>query len=255
MAENSCCKWKEILSKNLPRKCPANCFNPLNGPCPDYKIVDVVNREASVVKAILEPEPPIRRIIDTKALCSKCCGLAENTPEKCCNLCDAQNGTQRNNLCSAACRPLGTKLHLEEWTKRPRPKPTYKHSLFVDSETLAGRVFPVKFRLRRIKNHCSDCGKELYFRDPITDNSNVVVLTNCCDVKVYHNRALENWHRVPILSITGDSKMKKKTINEICQLEPKKLPPVVDIIAKSIDKLTISKRKSKKGKKGKKGKK
>lgn len=114
MAENSCCKWKEILSKNLPRKCPANCFNPLNGPCPDYKIVDVVNREASVVKAILEPEPPIRRIIDTKALCSKCCGLAENTPEKCCNLCDAQNATQRNNLCSAACRPLGTKLHLQE---------------------------------------------------------------------------------------------------------------------------------------------
>ncbi|XP_034476959.1 uncharacterized protein LOC117783607 [Drosophila innubila] len=254
---NSCCRWKAILSKSLPQKCNPNCFEPLNGKCPDYKIIDVVklteNPEESHV-AFQEPvaEAPFRRIIDTKALCARCCEEPDAETKRC-KLWDAQNSSHRNNLCSAECRPLSTSLHLKECTKRPRPKPTYKHCVFMDHETLAGRVFPVKLRIRREKNHCLDCNKELYFRDPITDNSNVVVLTNCCDVKVYSNKYIENWHRVPILSLTGKEVMKKRTINEVCKLEPKKEPIKVVEDIKPVE--IAPPPKKGKGGKGKKGKK
>ncbi|XP_032591359.1 uncharacterized protein LOC6559282 isoform X1 [Drosophila grimshawi] len=242
---NSCCKWKEILSKDLPRKCLPNCFDPLHGPCPDYKIVDVVNQLSSDVKAILEPEPPVRRLIDIKPLSAK----NNEIPEKPCTLCDAQNATHPNNFCSADCRPPSTSLHLNEWIKRPQAKPNYKHSVFLNNELLVGRIFPCKFRIRRVKKNCNDCGKQLYLRDPITDNTNVVVLMNCCDVKVYHDRVLQNWHRVPILSISGDNAMKKKTINEICQLEPKKITPVVQVKQDNTIKLPeIVSKKKRKGK-------
>ncbi|KAL7736161.1 hypothetical protein ACLKA6_003707 [Drosophila palustris] len=258
-AGNSCRTWKAILSQSLPQKCDRNCFEPSNGKCPDYRIVDVnlENKEnpedTHVAFEDQEPvfEGPVRRQIDTIALCSQCCNEPDAEARRC-KLWDAQNASHKNNLCSAKCRPLSTSLHLKEFAKRPRPKPTYKHSVFMDHETLAGRVFPMKLRIRRDKNHCLDCGKGLYIRDPITDNCNVVVLTNCCDVKVYSNKYIENWHRVPILSLTGKEVMKKRTVNEVCKLEPKKEPiKVEEIIPKEV---TPPPAKGKKGK-GKKGKK
>ncbi|XP_062136040.1 uncharacterized protein LOC133845565 [Drosophila sulfurigaster albostrigata] len=230
-AGNSCQTWKSILSKSFPKICSRNCFESSNGPCPDFKIklVDVNYAETpedltQVPEVSVPPAPyegPVRHIVDTKSLCAKCYNREELNN---CTLNDAQNATHRNNFCSTECRPLSTSLHLKEYTKRPRPKPAYKHSVFLDHETLAGRVFPVKFRIRRDKNHCLDCGKELYLRDPITDNTNVVVLRNCCDIKVYTSKYIDNWHRVPILSLTGNEVMKKRTLNEVCQLEPKKKP-------------------------------
>lgn len=87
----------------------------------------------------------------------------------------------------------------------------------------------MKIRIRRIKRNCLDCGKELLLREPVTVNTSVVVLSNCCDVTVYDKKYLENWHRVPVVSVSGGGNFKKQTLNEVCSLhtEPpkvKKLP-------------------------------
>ncbi|KAH8299720.1 hypothetical protein KR044_005016, partial [Drosophila immigrans] len=220
-AGNSCRTWKGILSKRLPKLCGRNCFESSSGPCEDCNIkVDLIKfdehpedlPQVNVTPVPLESpyEGPVRRVIDARTLCAKCYDKEEKT----CTLLDAQKATHKDNFCSAKCRPLSTLLHLQELSKRPRPKPTYKHCVLLDNEMLVGKVFPMKFRIRQEKNHCFDCDRELYYRDPITDNTNVVVLTNCCDIKVYSSRYIDNWHRVPILSVTGNKVMKKITLNE-----------------------------------------
>lgn len=87
----------------------------------------------------------------------------------------------------------------------------------------------MKIRIRRIKRNCLDCGKELLLREPVTVNTSVVVLSNCCDVTVYDKKYLENWHRVPVVSVSGGGNFKKTTLNEVCQLktEVQKLPEKV----------------------------
>lgn len=83
----------------------------------------------------------------------------------------------------------------------------------------------MKIRLRRDKSNCVDCGRDLLFSEPVTVNTSVVVISNCCDITVYDKKYLDNWHRVPIISVTGKGTLKKKTLNEVCKLEPKREPP------------------------------
>lgn len=90
---------------------------------------------------------------------------------------------------------------------------------------MAGRAFPVKFRIRRNLHSCNICGKKSYLRDPITDNTNIVLISNCCDVEVYQRSYIDNWHRVPVLSITGNKSMKKKTIKDIVVVKAAKIAP------------------------------
>lgn len=84
----------------------------------------------------------------------------------------------------------------------------------------------MKIRLRRIKRTCMDCGRDLYFREPVTVNTSVVVISNCCDITVYDKKYIENWHRVPLYIVSGPfGDHKKTTLNEVCKLEPKPEPP------------------------------
>ncbi|XP_016996796.2 uncharacterized protein [Drosophila takahashii] len=225
--ESSCRRW---IQKNwVDGKC-RKCFESSCGPCIDYRVStpkgSVVEPQADVVHAIIEPqanvqatiepEGPVRQEINIRAECSKGRPLLESDKDKlrCCTMCVAQEQNLRPNLCSAACRPLQTNLHLKEWTKRPRPKPTYQHSVILDNNTIVGRCYPIKFQLKRLKNKCLDCGNDLYFRYPITNNSDLLLIKNCCDVEVYPAMKVENMNNVRVTKISGVKKFANSLLKE-----------------------------------------
>ncbi|XP_017077652.1 uncharacterized protein LOC108112334 [Drosophila eugracilis] len=220
--ENSC---RRLVEKNfVPGPC-RKCFESTCGPCIDYRIPtppEVVGEPGAIIiespppPPTIEPDAPVRQHINIRAECSKGRPLLESDKDKlrCCTMCVAQEENLRGNLCSAACRPLQTLLHLNEWTKRPRPKPTYKHSVILDNNTMAGRCFPIKFQLKRMKNKCLDCGRDLYFRYPITNNSDLLLIKNCCDVEVYPASKVENMNNVRVTKISGVKKFANSVLKE-----------------------------------------
>lgn len=108
MAENSCDKWNERRHlKPTPRPI---CLESLNEKCPDVKSPEDIQREKNIVKAILKPVVPTRRVIDPKVLA---CPWPAKKP-KCCNLRGAENAEHTNNFCSPKCAPSRALLHLEE---------------------------------------------------------------------------------------------------------------------------------------------
>lgn len=160
---------------------------------------------------------PRRAPFNLKAECNKKAKYYSLEPEKeDCTFCAAKNAEMKNNLCSGKSepRPLKTSLRTEEGTKPTPSKPTYTNCVWVDDETAVGRVFPMKFRVRRVKNKCIDCGKKLYLRDAVTDNCNLVLLSNCCDIEVYNHKKLENMHLVPVTTIKGPSRFSRKVIDQ-----------------------------------------
>ncbi|KAH8301424.1 hypothetical protein KR059_002860, partial [Drosophila kikkawai] len=214
--ESSCRRW---LQKNFVEGPCRNCFEPSGGPCMDYRVssppTSMVEPQANIIQATIEPEGPVRQQIDIRAECSKGRPLLESDKdEMCCTMCVAQEQNLHPNLCSAACRPLQTSLHLDEWTKRPRPKPTYKHAVILDNNTMAGRCFPIKFQLKRLKNKCLDCGKDLYFQYPIANNTDVLLMQNCCDVEVYPAKKVEGLNNVKVAKITGAKKISNSVLKE-----------------------------------------
>ncbi|KAH8401557.1 hypothetical protein KR009_006469 [Drosophila setifemur] len=267
--ESSCRRWMQKNKKDGPCR---RCFTPSpGGRCIDFKVTQpeegAVEPQADVIQAVIEPvvppavEPdgPVRQEINIRAECSKPRPLLESDKDKlrCCTLCVAQEQNLKPNLCSAECRPLKTSLHLNEWTKRPLPKPDYKHSVVLDETTIAGRCFPCKFRLKRLKNKCLDCGRTLYFRYPIAPNSDVLLLKNCCDVEVYPMLKVENMNNVRVGKISGVKKFSRSLLKERSEckmhnlayyraLEPQPEPEPERLSARK-----SSKRSSKKGKKGK----
>ncbi|XP_017054175.1 uncharacterized protein LOC108096802 [Drosophila ficusphila] len=224
--ESSCRRW--ILKNFVPGPC-RKCYESTEGPCIDYKVTaplpgeveplaDVIQAtiEPQADQATIEPDGPVRQEINIRAECSKGRPLLESDKDKlrCCTMCVAQEQDIRPNLCSAACRPLRTYLHLDEWTKRPRPKPTYQHSVILDHDTMVGRCYPVKFQLKRMKNKCLDCGRDLYFRYPITNNSDLLLIKNCCDVEVYPANRVDNMNNVRVTKISGAKKFANSLLKE-----------------------------------------
>ncbi|KAH8252915.1 hypothetical protein KR032_002692 [Drosophila birchii] len=257
--ESSCSRW---IRKNYVDNSPCRkCFEPTCGPCMDYKVSappsGMVEPQANIIQAALEPDGPVRQQIDIRAECSKGRPLLESDKDamRCCKMTVAQEQDLHPNLCSAACRPLQTSLHLDEWTKRPRPKPTYKHSVILDNNTMAGRCFPIKFQLKRLKNKCLDCGKDLYLRYPIANNTDVLLLQNCCDVEVYPAKRVEEMNNVKVAKITGVKKIANSVLKERSECRmfklPEPQPPEVPRPSK-LSKRASTKEKGKKGKKGKK---
>ncbi|XP_060659457.1 uncharacterized protein LOC132793514 isoform X1 [Drosophila nasuta] len=245
---NSCRLWHGILKKNQPQTCAKSCFEPTGQPCADDK-----NRTVGHVRNFLEPESPVRRLIDIKKECSPDYRKLEKT----CNLNALASNRHPPNLCSSKCRPLSTSLHLKELRQRPPLRRDYKHWCLLSDGTEVGRIFPMKFRIRRLSTDCSDCNKELRLRETVTGNNDVVLLSNCCDVEIYPEKKMVNWHVVPVKMITDKEKIAKQ---EICVTYP---PPVKKIefmpvkgvkIANQVRKIN-KKKKRKKGKKGTKGKK
>lgn len=78
--------------------------------------------------------------------------------------------------------------------------------------TLVGQVWPRMFRVRRIKKQCKECDHHLFYRETVTDGQDVMVLDECCKVKVYPWNKLMASDRVPVGVITGPRKISKKTI-------------------------------------------
>ncbi|EDW57227.1 uncharacterized protein [Drosophila virilis] len=257
--DNSCRLLRERQLLKQPPACPRSCLEPSEGQCVDYKAVKLDEGVPNVVKNFLEPEIPVRRRIDLVEVCAEC---GTRDPEKCCNLCEAQ-AAKEPNLCSTACRPQRTMLNTRQFVQSTRPRPPYKHSVFLDENTLVGRVFPMKFRIRRRKCECQDCRKDLAARETVTGNEDLILLSNCCNVEIYPRQKIENWHRVPVSTITGEKHFSKKIVDEVCQLETKKVPPPPPPPVEEPKKRKTSimpkkkkkKKKKKKGKKGKKGKK
>ncbi|XP_017132037.1 uncharacterized protein LOC108149142 [Drosophila elegans] len=215
--ESSC---RRVILKNWVDGPCRKCYESSCGPCIDYKVTSpsgsVVEPQANVIQATIEPDGPVRPEINIRAECSKGRPLLESDKDKlrCCTMCVAQEQNIQPNLCSAACRPLHTNLHLSEWTKRPLPKPTYKHSVILDNNTMVGRCFPIKFQLKRMKNKCLDCGKDLYFRYPITSTSDLLLIKNCCDVEVYPAMKVENMNNVRVTKISGVKKFANSLLKE-----------------------------------------
>ncbi|XP_033153116.1 uncharacterized protein LOC117136358 [Drosophila mauritiana] len=267
--ENSC---RRLIQKNWVDGPCRKCFESTCGPCVDYKVsmpaADVADPQADVVKAVIEPDGPVRQEINIRAECSKGRPLLESDKDKlrCCTMCVAQEQNLHPNLCSAQCRPLKTYLHLNEWTKRPLPKPTYKHSVILDNNTIVGRCFPMKFQLRRFKRNCLDCGNELYYRYPITNNSDLLLIKNCCEVEVYPAKKVENMNNVRVTKISGVKKFANSLLKEhsecrlftlASQLEKQKPPLALDarisrMSRKSRKSRKSSRKSSKFGKMGKK---
>ncbi|XP_001361661.2 uncharacterized protein [Drosophila pseudoobscura] len=243
------------------RTCPRNCFEPPNGPCVDYKLElppeDLVDPQLEVIQVTLKPDGPPRKEIDIRAECSQSCSRNKDKDEAYCTLCAAQERNIRPNLCSAECRPLQTIMHLNEYTKRPLPKPTYKHSIMLDDNTVVGRCFPMLFRLRRLKNKCLSCGRDLLYRHPITASKNLLLLSNCCDVEVYPHQKVENMNNVPVGMITGPKRITKRVLKDRSECRMFALPPPPpppEIVPPTLPSI-VKKPKGKKGKGKKKGKK
>lgn len=115
--ESSCSRWQQKNWVDI-STC-RNCFEPTDGPCVDYRISvapSVLLEPQSIIQATIEPEGPVRQQIDIRAECSKGRPLLESEKDKlrCCTMCVAQEQNLHPNLCSAACRPLHTYLHLDE---------------------------------------------------------------------------------------------------------------------------------------------
>lgn len=95
--------------------------------------------------------------------------------------------------------------------------------------TLVGQVWPIMFRVRRIKTQCKECDHDLFYRETVTDGQNVMVLDECCKVKVYPWNKLMASDRVPVNVITGPRKISKKTITvlspQTCIKEEEPQPP------------------------------
>lgn len=137
------------------------------------------------------------------------------------------------------------------------PKPNYKGSVILGEDTIAGQVWPMKFRVRRMKPLCNECDKELYLRETITDSQNIMLVSDCCKLDVYPWRKIADEDRVPVAMITGQKKITNKYIYEMLpdpcvEEDPKPPPPPPETPKPSISKRRSTKRKSSKVRKSKK---
>lgn len=136
-----------------------------------------------------------------------------------------------------------------------KPIPSYNRSFLLGENTIAGKVWPMRFHVRRIKTNCKECDGEHYLRETITGNENIMLLSNCCNVQVYPKKQIDNLHRVPVGIITGKDKFTKKTLNEVlydpCKKEEPKKPPPPPPPALKVSIAPLSKRRKSKKKKRK----
>jgi len=76
-----------------------------------------------------------------------------------------------------------------------------------------GNALPVKFRFRRKFNKC-DQEKPNNLMCTTTPSTNVVVLTNCCDVMVWPSQRVAQMNRVPVTTLTGDADLTEYMLEE-----------------------------------------
>lgn len=76
-----------------------------------------------------------------------------------------------------------------------------------------GNSMPVKFRFRRKFNPC-DQEKPNNLMCTNTPSTNVVVLTNCCDVMAWPSQRVAQMNRVPVTMLTGVADLTEYMLEE-----------------------------------------
>ncbi|TDG50842.1 hypothetical protein AWZ03_002831 [Drosophila navojoa] len=139
--------------------------------------------------------------------------------------------------CCRECWLRGAAVQGKQLTSLRRDKPSHKQAVRLDSETYVGRVFPMKFRLRRAACRCRNCNRELALHETVTGNEDMLLLSDCCTVKIESHKQIENWNRVPVGLITGKQKISKRTLTESCKEDKKSVtlprPAAKDPVRKS----------------------
>ncbi|XP_033255281.1 uncharacterized protein LOC117194927 [Drosophila miranda] len=118
------------------------------------------------------------------------------------------------NYCDP-CERLKTSVVLEELTKPATTNPVYNQMLstYFDEETVMGTSLPVKFRFRR-KANGNDVEKSSNLMCTSTNNTNVVVLTNCCDIMVWPSQRVAQMNRVPVTMIAEPGDLTEYMLEE-----------------------------------------
>ncbi|EDV55423.1 uncharacterized protein LOC6547665 [Drosophila erecta] len=205
----------------------------------DFDVVGAVPRDLSVIKNFLKRDCAIKKLIDIEEeflqecvlrgqdpmkpkgksgseIGSRGSGQGSNVPEPKPDPCASK--TPENTLASDYCDPcrrLKTSVVLEELTKPAITNPVFNKSLppYFDAETVMGNSLPVKFRFRRKFNKC-DQEKAGNLMCTSTPSTNVVVLTNCCDVMVWPSQRVAQMNRVPVTMLTGEGDLTEYMLEE-----------------------------------------
>ncbi|XP_017126015.1 uncharacterized protein LOC108145249 [Drosophila elegans] len=205
----------------------------------DFDVIGAVPRDLSVIKNFLKRDCAVKRLIDIEEEFLQECvlrgedpmnpnrksgndivtrggGLDSKAPEPRPDPCASQ--TPENTLASDYCDPcrrLKTSVVLEELTKPATTNPVYNRALppYFDEESVMGNSLPVKFRFRRKFNRC-DQEKPAHLMCTTTPSTNVVVLTNCCDVMVWPSQRVAQMNRVPVTTLTGEADLTEYMLEE-----------------------------------------
>ncbi|XP_017040920.1 uncharacterized protein LOC108087851 [Drosophila ficusphila] len=204
----------------------------------DFDVIGAVPRDLSVIKNFIKRDCAIKKLIDIEEEFLQECvqrgedpmkpkkngrdsvsrgrGSDSKPPEPKPNPCESQ--TPENTLASDYCDPchrLKTSVVLEELTKPATTNPAFNKALppYFDEESVMGNSLPVKFRFRRKFNRC-DQEKSDNLMCTTTPSTNVVVLTNCCDVLVWPSQRVAQMNRVPVTTLTGEGDLTEYMLEE-----------------------------------------
>ncbi|EDW32787.1 GL10168 [Drosophila persimilis] len=199
--------------------------------CDDFDVIGAVPRDLSVIKNFLKRDCAVKRLIDIEEDFLQECVDRGGDPLKPKNQ-QQQKKTSGNgsanvnghdttkdpqtvpNYCDP-CERLKTSVVLEELTKPATTNPVYNQmqSTYFDEETVMGTSLPVKFRFRR-KANGNDVEKSSNLMCTSTNNTNVVVLTNCCDIMVWPSQRVAQMNRVPVTMISGPGDLTEYMLEE-----------------------------------------
>ncbi|XP_022221703.2 uncharacterized protein LOC111073612 [Drosophila obscura] len=206
--------------------------------CDDFDVIGAVPRDLSIIKNFLKRDCAVKRLIDIEEDFLQQCVDRGEDPLKPKNQQQQQqkktngngheleakprdscasrtpNGEGVPNYCDP-CERLKTSVVLEELTKPAITNPVYNQMLptYFDEETVMGTSLPVKFRFRR-KNNGNDVEKSTNLMCTSTNNTNVVVLTNCCDIMVWPSQRVAQMNRVPVTMISGSGDLTEYMLEE-----------------------------------------
>ncbi|XP_030375251.1 uncharacterized protein LOC115624632 [Scaptodrosophila lebanonensis] len=207
--------------------------------CDDYDVIGAVPRDLSIIKNFLKRDCAVKRLIDMEEDFLQQCvergedpmkpqqkkdgkrgsaadtvkdGVAKQPVDPCASTSPA--GTNAQSMCDP-CRRLKTSVLVEELTKPATTNPVYNQGPppYFDEETVLGNTLPIKFRFRRKANKC-DFEKTSNLMCTSTENTNVVVLTNCSDIMVWPSQRVAQMNRVPVTMISGPGDLTEYMLEE-----------------------------------------
>ncbi|XP_064552053.1 uncharacterized protein LOC135437895 [Drosophila montana] len=206
--------------------------------CDDFDVIGAVPRDLSVIKNFLKRDCAVKRLIDIEENFLKRC-MEQNAgesaesklkerqkqhlqieplqPEKPpSDPCASGSPPDANgqNYCDP-CRRKNTSVVIEELTKPAITNPVYKMAPppYFDEESVMDHSQPIRFRFRRKANSC-DTEKISTLPCTPTDNTNVMVLTNCNDIMVWPSQKVAQMNRVPVTLLSGPGDLTEYMLEE-----------------------------------------